>query len=208
MDYLHFKLILAITLLKDCWPLLFSGIMVSIYMKIDKVMIQTLLGSIYNGYYSAVLKLSEIWFVIGVVICNSVFPAIINSRTKSIELYYNRLYKLFKLLVVLAYTISFITSLFSKQIIEKIYTRSYLETSTVLSIHVFSLIFVYLGVASGRWLIAENKTKLNIYRTFLGLIINILLNYFLIKTHGIKGAAYATLIAYIVAYYPIRYIPI
>jgi Na+-driven multidrug efflux pump len=70
-----------------------------------------------------------------------------------------------------------------------------------LVIHIFSAIFVYLGVASGRWLIVEEKTMYNLYRTFSGMLVNVVLNLLFIKTHGIIGAAYASLLSYVFSYY-------
>ena len=52
---------------------------------------------------------------------------------------------------------------------------------------------MFLGVANGKWLIVENMQKITFYRTFLGSIINIVLNYLLIPRQGIIGAAIATL---------------
>jgi Na+-driven multidrug efflux pump len=60
---------------------------------------------------------------------------------------------------------------------------------------------VYLGVSSGRWLISENKTMLNFHRNLAGMFINVILNMVFIEEYGIVGAAYASLIAYIVAFY-------
>jgi len=54
-------------------------------------------------------------------------------------------------------------------------------------------VFVFLGVASGKWFLAENYIKKTFYRTFLGMLINVILNFVLIPQYGILGAAVATL---------------
>jgi len=66
---------------------------------------------------------------------------------------------------------------------------------------------VFLGSASGQYLIAEGYFKLSMLRTGIGAIVNIILNLFFIPAYGIIGAAYATLIAYAVATFFILFIP-
>ena len=86
---------IAFFLLKDSYPLIIAGVINSIYMKVDQVMIKEILDNTQVGYYSAAVRLSEVWFGIGVIICNSVFPAIVNAKKVSKEFYYQRIYKLF-----------------------------------------------------------------------------------------------------------------
>ena len=198
---LTFKRETAVSLLRDSWPLILSALIVSIYMKIDQVMIKEMLDTQEVGYYSAAVRLSEAWFAIGVIVCNSLFPAIINAKKETEAFYYKRIQNLFLFLIMIAYVLSIFVYFLSNLIILLLYGKEYINASAVLSIHMFSAIFVYLGVSSGRWLIIENKSIINLYRTSFGLVVNIILNYFLIKKHGIVGAAYASLVAYIVAYY-------
>ena len=192
---------LAKKLLKGSLPLILAGVINSIQMKIDQVMINEILGSTEVGYYAVAVNLSAVWFSIGVIICNSVFPAIINAKKISEELYYLRIQKLFIFLVAISYALSISVYFLSEKIISVLYGEVFISAAPVLAIQIFSVIFVYLGVSSGRWMISENKSVLNLYRNLLGVIVNILANIFLIKKYGIIGAAYASLLAYIVSFY-------
>ncbi len=192
---------IAKELLKDSSPLIIAGVINSIYMKIDQVMIKEILGVAEVGYYAAAVRLSEAWFAIGVIICNSLFPAIVNAKKISKELYYKRMHNLFFFLVVIAYSLSIVVYFLSDWIILSLYGKEYMKASSVLAIHIFSAIFVYLGVSSGRWLIAENKTMVNFYRNLFGMIMNLALNIILIPKYGIVGAAYASLVSYVMAFY-------
>lgn len=192
---------IALFLLRDSYPLIIAGVINSVYMKIDQVMIKEILDNTQVGYYSAAVKLSEVWFSIGVIICNSLFPAIVNAKKISEEFYYQRIYKLFLFLVIISYALSITVYFLSDYIILFLYGKEFIEASSILSIHIFSAIFVYLGVSSGRWLIIENKTLLNLYRNIFGMIVNVVLNIIFIPKYGIVGAAYASLIAYISAFY-------
>jgi O-antigen/teichoic acid export membrane protein len=192
---------IALTLLKASSPLIIGGVINSFYMKLDQVMIKEILGVIEVGYYSASVRLSEAWFAIGVIICNSLFPAIVGAKKISEKLYYKRIQNLFLFLMIISYILSTSVFFLSDWIILTLYGQEFITSSSVLSIHIFSAIFVYLGVSSGRWLINEDKAYLDLYRNTLGVIVNIVLNYLLIEKYGIRGAAYASLITYAVAFF-------
>ena len=62
-------------------------------------------------------------------------------------------------------------------------------------IQIWSVIFVFLGVASSKWFIAEGLQKYSFYRTLAGAVLNVILNFILIPLYGIYGAAIATLVS-------------
>jgi len=188
-------------LLKDSWPLILSGMAIMLYMRIDQVMIGHMLGQFELGIYSAAVKLSEAWYFMPIIITSSVFPAIINARKKSKELYIKRMQILYDSFTWFTILVAVIVTLLSPFIINILYGQEYARASTVLSILIFSGIFTFLGVASSNYLIAENLTKISFYITTIGVVINILLNIMLIPLYGINGAAVATLISYSFAAY-------
>ena len=188
-------------LLHDSWPLILAGVVVSIYMKIDQVMIKEMLGAKEVGLYAAAVKLSEAWYFIPMAIASSLFPAIINAKHYQKEDYYQRLQKLYDLMVWIALAIALPTAILSSWIVELLYGNEYLESSSVLIIHIWSGIFVFLGVASNKYLLAENYIKKTFYRTFVGALLNIIMNYYLIGIMGIKGAALSTFASHFFAAY-------
>lgn len=196
-----FDKITAVYLFKECWPLILSSMVIALYMRIDQVMIKEMLSNDAVGQYSAAVRLSEAWYFIPMVISSSLFPAIINSKKQSEELYYTRLQKLYDLMVWMAIVIAVPMTFMSDWIVKLLYGTKYSEAGSVLSIHIWAGIFVFLGVASGKWFINENLQRLSFWRTLYGMLINIILNFFLIPKYGIQGAAYTTLISQAVAAY-------
>ena len=190
---------IAKSLLKDSWPLILSGLAIMVYMRIDQVMINAMLNDEAVGQYAAAVKLSEIWYFIPMVIASSLFPAIINAKKQSEELYYARLQKLYDLMVWLAIAIALPMTFMSNWIVNLLYGNAYNQSGSVLMIYIWAGVFVFLGVASGKWFLNENLQLLSFFRTFYGMIINIILNIFLIPKYGIKGAAFTTLISYFIA---------
>ena len=196
-----FDKIIAIELLKDSWPLILSAVVISVYMKVDQIMIKEILGNEQVGQYAVAVRLSEIWYFIPMAIVSSLFPAIVNAKKESKELYYSRLQKLYDLMVWMAIAIALPMTFLSDWIVDLLYGSAYIEAGSVLMIHIWAGVFVFLGVAFSSFLASENLTKKAFYRTLLGAIINIILNYILIPIYGIMGAAIATLIGQFVANY-------
>ena len=64
----------AKSLLKDSYPLILSGIMVAIYMKIDQIMLREMVNEEEVGLYSVAVRLTELWYFIPVIIQSSLFP--------------------------------------------------------------------------------------------------------------------------------------
>jgi len=198
---IEFKFKIAKQLLKDSWPLVLSGMVIAIYMRIDQVMIKEMLDNKAVGNYAAAVRLSEAWYFIPMVIASSLFPAIINAKKQSEELYYKRLQKLYDLMVWMAIAIALPMTFLSDWVVNLLYGSQYNQAGGVLMIHIWAGIFVFLGVASSKWFIAENLQKFSFYRTLTGAILNIILNIILIPKYNIKGAAIATLISQGVASY-------
>jgi len=197
----HFDKNLAKSLLKDSWPLILSGLVISVYMKIDQIMIKNMLGDAAVGQYVAAVRLSEAWYFIPAVIISSLFPAIINIHSKSKKLYYSRLQNLYDLMVWMAVAIALPITFMSDYLIDFLYGDAYKQAGGVLVIHIWAGVFVFIGFVFSKHLAVKNLTKKAFYRTLLGAVINILLNYILISRYGINGAAIATLLGQLVANY-------
>ncbi len=198
---------IAVSLLKDSWPLILSGLAISVYMKVDQVMIKNMLNSEEVGFYAVAVRLSEAWYFIPVALTSSLFPAIVNAKKVGEEFYNNRIQKLYDILAWMAIAIALPVSIFSSDIIRIIFGNEFNSAAPVLTIYVWAGVAVFLGVASNQYLANENYTKLSFFRTFIGMIFNVVLNFILIPEYGIVGAAVATLISYSVAVFSIILFP-
>jgi len=191
----------AKALLKNSWPLILSGIAISLYMRIDQIMIKEMLGEREVGLYSAAVRLSEAWYFVPTIITASLFPAIVNARKVSLELYHQRLQRLCTLMTWLAIAVALPITFLADWLITLLYGSTYQAAGGVLVIHIWAAVFVFLGVASGVFFTAENFTRKVLYRTALGGVSNVLLNLVVIPRYGINGAAMATVISQFLANY-------
>jgi PST family polysaccharide transporter len=193
----------AKVLLKDSWPLILSGIVIMIYMRIDQVMLGWMVGDKSVGIYSAAVKVSELWYFVPSVIVNSVFPSIVQAKEISEAVYYERLQKLFDVVSVLAYVVAIPITFLSTWVVTLLYGNSYAEAGPILTVHIWAGLFVSLGVARETWLVTEGLMKFSAATTAVGAVVNIILNFLLIPMYGGLGAALATVAAQIVASYAV-----
>lgn len=196
---LHFSFDRAKYLLVNSWPFLLAGVAITIYVKIDQIMLGQMMGNQSVGIYSSAVRISEVFYFIPVMITASVFPAIMDAKKQSEILYYDRLQKLFNLMVWISIFVALPMTFLSSEIIKLLFGAAYAKAGPVLSVHIWAAIFVFLGVASTKWYIVENRQILSLQRAALGAITNVFLNLLLIPNYGAIGAAWATVVSYGVA---------
>lgn len=189
----------AKSLVADSWPLLLSGIAITIYMRIDQIMLGQMMDDEAVGIYSAATRISEVWYFIPVAIVASLTPAILEAKKGCESLYYQRLQHLYDLMVWLSVGVALPMTFLSTPIVTLLFGEPYAASGPVLAIHTWASIFVFLGVASGQWFLAENRQVLSFQRTALGAVVNVILNVLLIPKFGAVGAAVATLISQVTA---------
>lgn len=98
-------------------------------------------------------------------------------------------------MVWMAIAIALPMTFLSDWLILLLFGQAYQSAGQVLIVHIWAAIFVFLGVAFSKHLLAENLTTISFQRTLLGAVSNVLLNLWLIPIYGVVGAAMATLLA-------------
>jgi len=201
LKQLTFNKAIAVELLKDSWPLILSGIVISVYMKIDQVMIKEMLDSEAVGQYAAAVRLSELWYFIPMTIVSSVSPAIVNALKKDERIFYNRIQTLYDFFFLLSLGVAMISFVWSEDIILLTFGEQYQSASDILTVYIWASIFVFHGCIRGEYLVVLNKQVIGLQFRIIGVVINIILNYFLIKQYGVIGSAYATVISFALPVY-------
>ncbi|PKN12855.1 MAG: flippase [Deltaproteobacteria bacterium HGW-Deltaproteobacteria-4] len=192
----HGNLKKAGELLKDSWPLMLSGMVVMVYLRIDQVMLGEMTGNKEVGIYSVAVRLAEVWYFIPSAIYWSVFPSIVEAKAVSDELFYARLQKLYNLMALSSYAIAVPVTLLAQWLVPTLFGEAYGRGGLMLAVLVWSNIFTSLEMARSSFLTAMNWTRLYLLTVVLGCLLNILLNWYLIPRYGGMGAVIASVIAY------------
>jgi O-antigen/teichoic acid export membrane protein len=200
-----FSFIRTKSILKESWPLLLSSMSIMIYMKTDQLILGRMMGDKFVGIYSAAVRVSEGWYFIPIAIIASIFPTIIKTKNRDRKLYLKYTQQLFDLMVWISLGASILITILSQKIILLLYGESYISSSYVLMIHIWASAFVFFGVVTSKWLLAENLQYIQLQRTIIGAFLNILFNILFIPFFGLIGSAIATFISQFVVGFLLDY---
>ena len=190
---------LARRLLREAWPLLLSGFAVMAYMRTDVVMLRWINGDRAAGIYTAATRLTEIWYFIPSAVAASLLGALLAARAAGRRAYEDRLQTFYDLNAGLAFGVALPTALLAPWIVRLAFGDPYAEAAPVLCWLAGTLVFIFLGVARGQYLVNEGHTGFYLASTMAGLFSNVGLNLVLIPRYGACGAAAATMVAQAVA---------
>ena len=147
----------------------------------------------------AAARISVVWYFLPQILATSLFPAIMNARASDQSIYLKRLQRFLDLNAALATGVAIPLSIGSTWIILILFGPEFSAAGSILAIHAWSCIFVFLGVSRGQYLTAEELFKFSLLCTVLGAVTNLSLNYLLIPGMAGVGAAIATLFSQFVS---------
>lgn len=171
----------------------FSTVFVILYMKIDQVMVGSMLGMMPLGNYAAAVRLADAWYFLPVMIAAVLYPAsLIEGRERN-----NRnLQVIFDLTFWMSVCIVTLAMFFNDELYRVLFGDQFTVDKSVLNLLFISGIFISITVSTNAWLNLTGAKEVLFIRTFAGAATNIALNLYLIPKYGLSGCAWATLIAY------------
>ena len=188
----EFNKALSKTLLQHSWPLLLSGIAVSVALRIDQIMIKPFLDSTNVGLYAVGVRLAEAFNFLPMIIGQSLYPKILNiSLSKARQ----KLVLLFRYILLGLVILAIIINLLSKYIVLLLFGDEYMDAYKVLDILIWGIPSTFLGIMSNHLLLKSKNERITFFKQSLLMILNIAFNFVLIPIYGIIGAGLATLTA-------------
>lgn len=193
---LNFNFILIKNIIKESFFLWLSFIGFLIYTQTDKIMLGSMLGNSEVGVYSIATNLMQVLAILIPPIQISIFPKMLELYKRNYEEYYNFYLKINIIVTQLYLFLSILSIVVVNILFLKIFSVEYIlaiPTYTILTISVF---FKANGALQTSHVTIKNITKKIFYKTFSGIIINIILNYIFINKYGVIGAALSTSITH------------
>ena len=187
-----------VILLRESGYLIFAGIAVALYLRLDQILLAEFMDNKAVGLYSAALKLSEMWYVIPTVIVSSATPyltTLYSQSPQSPDAYRQKLQQLLNMLMRVAFLIVIPMVLLARVLMQWLYGAAYAEAGLILSIHIVAAVFVFQGVGISAAMVIEQRTRLLWWQTLAGVLCNIALNSVLIPLYGAAGAAVALVLS-------------
>lgn len=194
------------SLLKDSLPFSASAILILIYYRLDQIMVTEILGERENGIYSITVKFFEYFMVLPYVLVSSFYPVISSAFQKDETKFKAGLKQMYTLLSYLSFAAILGLWLLGPWVMKFLYGEEFEGSGEALQIISLALYPVFLGIASGNYLIIRNKKGFTFFKSVVGLCINVVLNFMLIPRMGIVGAAWASVASNFVSTFMILFL--
>ena len=188
-------------LMTESWPLLLSSVMAMVYMRTDQILLGRLSSMSTVGNYSAAIRFSEIWYAIPVIVTTSVMPRILKTREANPQRYYARLETFYETMIMVSVLVTIGTLILGPTMVHLLYGARYASAAGILSVHIWTGIFVSVGCVGSQQYVHEKITTSALSRTVIGAVANVVLNLLWIPRWGGIGSAMATLVAQSLAAY-------
>lgn len=192
---------IAFGILKESYPLVFAGLMITINAKIDQIMLRNMVGEAEVGFYAVALRLVEVWFFIPQLLKVAIFPNLLITHINNEQLFYKRLEMIGSFLILFSYLIIIVYVVFADFIIYLLYGQEFAVSAKALRLLPALIIFVSLNNIKNSYLIIKNLTPYKLIFSLSAAIINVIANLILIPKYGMMGACYASLLSFAVSSY-------
>ncbi len=182
-----------IFLFKQSYPLLIASMAWVLYTRVDQLMIGWMRSSEEVGYYSIAMRFVDISIFFTAAMVTVFFPVILKKRLDSREEYIKIFDCLYQINSLYFYVFILFLFFFGKELLNLIFSGKYDNSFDILIVLCGVGLFNGMALISGRFYIAENMQKVTMYRHLIGLLLNVVMNFYLIHDYGAIGAAYSSL---------------
>ncbi|QHS63041.1 flippase [Chitinophaga agri] len=183
-------------LLLHSWPLTFTGLLILLYLKADQLLLDTFGTSAQLGEYAAAARISELWYALPTVLATALLPGLISKKQTDMDAYVQAIERWLRLSFWTSTLIALMMAFIATPVTQLLYGVQYPKSGVILAIHIWANIPVFLCTALMQYQLIEGAYKINLYASFAGLIVNIVINILLIPSMGGVGAAIATVASY------------
>ncbi|EIX4889839.1 oligosaccharide flippase family protein [Vibrio vulnificus] len=188
--------VLTKLVLKASLPLCVTGIITTLYIRVDQIIIMKFLGEESNAIYGLAVKFIEPIFLVGTVMSNYY----INDLTKySIKNNHEKLTNIFSVFTLAAFLLVLLINIFGETLLIPIFGKDYYQSVDILNILSLTIICQFWILSSAKCLIAKKLQNFALIRNCSALIINIILGLYFVDYIGLYGVALSTLLSYFVS---------
>jgi polysaccharide transporter, PST family len=195
--HLHHDPALARALLRQSLPLVGAAAAIALQLKADVVLLGYLASDLEAGQYALAQKLSEVLYVVPVVLVDSVYPLLARQRgaVKAAPHDLND-QLMFDLAAAAGMVCSGACLLLARPLIWGVFGAAYEATVPLWQWHGLTCLAVALDVARQRWLVTRGLQKKALNSALLGAGLVIGLNLLLIPIYGATAAAGVAVLAW------------
>jgi len=183
-----------IKLLKKSSPFFLNSIVAMLYMQVDTVMINRMIGDAETGYYNVAKQI-----MVAMLILPSIFNTILLPKMsrRNFDTSNNKVWLIS--LFIIGLIISFILFAFSGIIIKIFFGNDFIKSVLLLRILLWQLPLIFVNASLSTFLSAKDQQGKVLLINIMAILLNIPLNFIFIPVWGAAGAAFTTLICAVIA---------
>ncbi len=191
---LKYRPVFSYAIIRKSFPYALLILLMMIYTRVDSVMIERIHqeGKLQAGYYAQGFRLLSALFMFAMLFSNLLFPLFSKMFAKRQDVI-PLLSTSAKLLVGTSIMIALVCFFNSEFILGLIYEADVVHSNTSFQLLMFSFIGMCSTVIFGTLLTAKGALRFLNIVSAIGIVVNIIINFYLIPLYGATGAAVATL---------------
>lgn len=189
----------ATKMFMQSFPIAFTSLLGTIYLRIDQVMLHRMVSDSVLGQYVAAVKVSEMFEMLPAALMFTLAPilAVSVAEPQRFRSYVDRAFRYF---MVAACGLCVLMTVGARIIVRVMYGKQFSPAAPLLAVLIWSEIAVFFAAVVVNVLIAHNQERLLPIPTLVGAAVNVGLNLVLIPRYAAAGAAWATVFSYTFAW--------
>lgn len=191
---LTFDRLFLISIIKQSSPYAILVLLMTIYSRIDSVLIERLLpgGNVEAGIYAQAFRLLDAASMVPFLFAGLLLP-MFSKMIKNNESIQPLTAFAFSLLIIPGIALSFSCIVYRSELINLFYHSHISESSVILGLLMLSFIFISINYIFGTLLTANGNLKVLNIISGIGVVLNLVVNIILIPRFQATGAAYTNL---------------
>jgi len=201
----HFKKVffdirwrLILPILRAAVPIGLMGLLTSITLNTDLVMLGSWRSAEEVGWYALAQKIILLFYILPTLLASAVFPALVRLRKSSEEKFAKLLSRAIATAFMFGLPIAVGGIILAKPIVA-VFGLDFLPATLSLQILLISLVVIYPTTIIVNALVAYDEQKKFLIYVLIGSIGNVIFNILFIPIWGIEGAALSTLVNQLIA---------
>ncbi len=177
-------------LFRESLPLYGASLLNFITLRMANLMLKWMAGTAQLGYYATVSLLMDKLYLIPAALASSYFPTIVKNRQNG----NGNMQAFFDANAAIAWAVIGLFFLIGNPVFIFALGAGFEPSRIILSIHVFSLLFLGQGIGRGQYIVTRGYLKFHFHNQLLALPLNALLNLWLIPRYQGAGSALAAVL--------------
>lgn len=180
-------------LLRSAWPIGLSSLFMTVYARIDMVMLSLFgVSAAEIGWYAVPVKIVEMFSLVPLLIMAGLFPIFSVLTSEDRETLKRTYQKALSYLIMVAIPLVLTAFFLSDSAVVFFFGPDFSHSAPSLKILVFTVPFIFLNYVLINTLIALNQEKMITWGSGLAILFNVGLNLFVLPRYGYLGASWTT----------------